>query len=41
MLQSYSGAMYGIGSINSNKYEAVANIFDEGSEGLGKGAEEN
>lgn len=41
MLQSYSGAMYSIGSINSNKYEAVANIFDEGSEGLGKGAEEN
>ena len=41
MLQSYSGAMYGIGSINSNKYEAVANIFDEGSERLGKGAEEN
>lgn len=41
MLQSASGAMYGIGSINSKKYEVVGNIFDEGSENIGKGAEEN
>lgn len=41
MLQSASGAMYGIGSINSKKYEVVGNIFDEGNENIGKGAEEN
>ena len=41
MLQTVSGAMYGIGSINSEKYVVVGNFFDEGSENIGKGAEEN
>ena len=28
MLQTVSGAMYGIGGVNSKKYEVIGNIFD-------------